>query len=393
MNNTDSKVSVVIPTMGFSQSVNVLLDTLVNQELVPDEVVIVDSSNDDSVVEVANTFKEKLQMNLIKVDQAYPGEARNIGVKNARNDLLAFLDSKTIPSSSWLIKGIKELTVNSYEVVFGSTLYIAKASKQRVIQACVYGKQPVITTPGTIISKSKFLKVGEFIKGVRTAEDLEWRNRAENLSLRIFKPKKANLSYSEISSTFFQEFKRHFIYQFHGAMIDAQLNAKIVILGLGLFLLTLIIPQWNRLVGWEESVLYIPHITKSYFYFLSLFSVFVLSTSKFFKYNYIWRKYLLAITFVVCSYAVYKWNFVMASWVEESIYYIPHITKFYILILVLVSLLFRGVYTPLSRGVEKDYLFPFRWFWVGTIGSILDIVKVPGYFLGAIMALKRTLLA
>ena len=79
----------------------------------------------------------------------------------------------------------------------------------------------------------------------------------------------------------------------------------------------------------------------------------------------------------------------MALWVEESIYYIPHITKSYILILVLSSLVFRGVYTPLRKGVGKDYLFPFRWFWVGTIGSILNIVKVPGYSLGAIMALKR----
>ena len=389
MNDAKSKVSVVVPTMGFSQSVNVLLDALVNQEHLPDEVIIVDSSSDNSVLDIADNFREKLKINFVKVDQAFPGKARNIGVKNAKNDLLAFLDSKTIPNSTWLKKGIEELTANSYDVVFGSTLYIAKANKQRVLQACSYGKEPVITTPGTILKKKVFQIIGEFIEGVRTSDDLEWRNRAEDLSFKILKPTEFNLTYSEISSTFFQEFKRHFIYSFHTAKIDAQLNTKIMILGLGLLLITLIIPQWNRLVGWEESVLFIPHITKSYFYFLSIFSVFVLSTSKFFKYNYIWRKFLLAIAFIGCTYVVYRWNFEMALWVEESIYYIPHITKSYILILVLSSLVFRGVYTPLSKGVEKDYLFPFRWFWVGTIGSILNIVKVPGYSLGAIMALKR----
>ena len=389
MNDAKSKVSVVVPTMGFAQSVNVLLDALVNQEHLPDEVIIVDSSSDNSVLDIVDNFREKLKINFVKVDQAFPGEARNIGVKNAKNDLLAFLDSKTIPKSTWLKKGIEELTVNFYDVVFGSTLYIAKANKQRVLQACSYGKEPVITTPGTILKNKIFQIIGEFIEGVRTSDDLEWRNRAEDLSFKILKPTEFNLTYSEISSTFFQEFKRHFIYQFHGAKIDVQLNTKIIILGLGLFLVTLIIPQWNRLVGWEGSVLYIPHITKSYFYFLSIFSVFVLSTSKFFKYNYIWRKFLLAIAFIGCTYVVYRWNFEMALWVEESIYYIPHITKSYILILVLGSPIFRGVYTPLCKGVEKDYLFPFRWFWVGTIGSILDIVKVPGYFLGAIMALKR----
>ena len=391
MNDFKNKVSVVVPTTGLAQSVDILLKALENQDHVPDEVIIVDSSNDNSVLEISDNFREKLKINFIKVDQAYPGEARNIGAKNATSDLLAFLDSKTIPNSTWLKKGIEELTVNSYDVVFGSTLYKAKENKQRVLQACSYGKEPIITTPGTILKKKVFQRIGGFIEGVRTSDDLEWRNRAEDLSIKIFKPTEFNLTYSEISSTFLQEIRRHFIYQFHGAKTDVQLNTKIIIFGLCLFLITLIIPQWNRLVGWEEGILYIPNITKSYFYFLSIFFVFILTTSKFFKYNYLWQKYLLATAFVACFYIVYRWNSVMALWVEESIYYIPHITKFYILTLVLASLVFRGMYTPLSRGVEKDYLFPFKWIWVGTIGSILDIVKVPGYFLGAIMALKRTL--
>ena len=59
MNDAKSKVSVVIPAMGFAQSVDVLLDALVNQEHLPDEVIIVDSSNDNSVSEIANNFRKK----------------------------------------------------------------------------------------------------------------------------------------------------------------------------------------------------------------------------------------------------------------------------------------------------------------------------------------------
>ena len=53
MNDAKSKVSVVIPTMGLAQSVGVLLDALVNQEHLPDEVIIVDSSNDNSASHVS----------------------------------------------------------------------------------------------------------------------------------------------------------------------------------------------------------------------------------------------------------------------------------------------------------------------------------------------------
>ena len=59
MNDAKSKVSVVVPTMGFAQSVNVLLNALVNQEHLPDEVIIIDSSSDNSVSEIANNFRKK----------------------------------------------------------------------------------------------------------------------------------------------------------------------------------------------------------------------------------------------------------------------------------------------------------------------------------------------
>jgi hypothetical protein len=43
-------------------------------------------------------------------------------------------------------------------------------------------------------------------------------------------------------------------------------------------------------------------------------------------------------------------------------------------------------------GIDRGFIFPFKWLWVGIIGMFLDIVKVPGYFLGAIIALKRRLI-
>ena len=86
------------------------------------------------------------------------------------------------------------------------------------------------------------------------------------------------------------------------------------------------------------------------------------------------------------TYCIYRWNDVAANWVEESIWYVPHITKIFILSSLLASFAYRGVYFPIKNKINLNYLFPFRWVLVGLLGILLDLVKGPGYLLGGILA-------
>jgi hypothetical protein len=86
------------------------------------------------------------------------------------------------------------------------------------------------------------------------------------------------------------------------------------------------------------------------------------------------------------SYSIYNWNAVVAQWVEDSIWYFPHITKIYIFSIMLASFAYRGIYFPLKNKIELSYLFPLNWILVGALGIALDIVKAPGYLLGGMMA-------
>ena len=83
-------------------------------------------------------------------------------------------------------------------------------------------------------------------------------------------------------------------------------------------------------------------------------------------------------------YSVYRWNALLAGWVESAILYIPHITKIFVGFLILFSLIYRGIYLPNKRKEELDYIFPFNWIRIGFIGLSLDIVKAPGYLLGSL---------
>ena len=145
---------------------------------------------------------------------------------------------------------------------------------------------------------------------------------------------------------------------------------------------------WN---DWEESPMFIGDITKIY-----LFSVIFLLLILMFVYRLfniegprLFLNSLKLMAFILISYSVYRWNAVIANWLESAFLYFPHITKIYLLSLVFLSVTYRGLYMPLKREVAKSYLFPFQWIAVGFLGLLLDLAKAPGFLLGAFLSVFR----
>jgi len=386
MNKTTS-ISVIIPAFNYKDSLISVIDAINNQIVAPNQIVIVDSSNNNDIERMIDEYSGKVKIAYKKVSQAFPGEARNLGAEIASGKWLAFLDSKTIPNKSWLMDSFNEVSLNGVGVVFGLTHYIAKTNTQFIVKAAVYGDLGVETTPGTLISKENFIKIGGFTEKVRTADDLEWRNRVKKSNLTFKIPKKSNLKYSEISDSLYANIKRFFVYQLFSAKINVQTKVKGLYLSLFLLFSASIIPNWNSMIGWEGSIFYIPNITKVY---LSLLA-FMLFALVFFTEKA--RQTLIipsrVAVFVIVTLVVINWNGVFAGWEEDGLLYMPHITKFYILFLSLLSVLYRGIYFPLTHGIEKSYLFPLRWLYIGFFGLLLDIVKTPGYIIGAFIHLFR----
>jgi glycosyltransferase involved in cell wall biosynthesis len=386
MNKTTS-ISVIIPAFNYKDSLISVIDAINNQIVAPNQIVIVDSSNNNDIERMIDEYSGKVKIVYKKVSQAFPGEARNLGAEIASGKWLAFLDSKTIPNKSWLMDSFNEVSLNGVGVVFGLTHYIAKTNTQFIVKAAVYGDLGVETTPGTLISKENFIKIGGFTEKVRTADDLEWRNRVKKSNLTFKIPKKSNLKYSEISDSLYENIKRFFVYQLFTAKINVQTKIKGLYLSLFLLFSASIIPNWNSMVGWEGSIFYIPNITKVY---LSLLA-FMLFALVFFTEKA--RQTLImpsrVAVLVIVTLVVINWNGVFAGWEEDGLLYMPHITKFYILFLSILSVLYRGIYFPLTHGIEKSYLFPLRWLYIGFFGLLLDIVKAPGYIIGAFIHLFR----
>ena len=334
-------------------------------------------------------FKEKFPPG-----RAFPYEATNAGASIASSDWLGFLDATTIPKKEWLTDYWRLMQHYQCDVVFGKTKYFATTKFQKLLRASTYGRLGHETAPGTLMTKTNFLNGYKIKEGVRAGGDVEWKTRIKN-NLRYHLPEQNYLSYSNLPLNLFSALKKFFIYQIYGAFLDIQNNVRDIYLGMTLLLGLIISQKWNSIVG-GDSIFFIPHLTKIF-----LVSITCIACITFIINRGVLRGYSkntsnnnnfvkLAI-FIMISYFVYRWNAVVAHWVEESIWYFPHITKIFFASIITASFLYRGVFFPLNNNIKPSYLFPFRWIAVGGLGILLDLIKAPGYILGAVLSsiLKR----
>jgi glycosyltransferase involved in cell wall biosynthesis len=410
------RFSIVVPTLDNVDDLKKLIISVNSQTLLPREIVVADSSSSNDIQEISQSISSIVPIVYLRVGRAYrydrllryisslsiflkaqtkypagrafPYEATNAGVRKASFEWVAFLDATTIPINSWLEDYWHLLCLHECDVVFGNTTYCADTKFQKILRASTYGCIGHETAPGSIIKKTDFLNGHEILEGVRSGGDVAWKNDIK-ASFKYFLPATSYLKYSNLSKNILPVLKKFFVYQMYGSIVDIQHNVKNAYLGLAIILSLIIIPKWNYIVGWD-SHLFIPHITKVFFICILL----IISSSFFLNRAILGRlpnknfltNFFRAAIFIIISYSIYNWNAVVAKWVEDSIWYIPHITKIFVFSILLASFLYRGIYFPIKYKIELTYLFPFNWILVGALGIALDIVKAPGYLLGAIMA-------
>ena len=85
------KVSVVIPTYNSAQFIVETLESVFAQTYKDYEVIVVDDGSTDNTKEVLKPYMSRIRY--IYKENGGPASARNEGIKNARGEYIAFLDS------------------------------------------------------------------------------------------------------------------------------------------------------------------------------------------------------------------------------------------------------------------------------------------------------------
>ncbi len=309
------EISLIIPSQDAETSLVKLLRGILDWDVYPNEIIIVDSSK--KKILIPEDFQSFTKNNGIKLiithgKRYYPGHARNIGISKSSNSLLAFLDTSTYPCKSWLSSGLSIINSENTKGVWGNTYYEADKYFSKIFRASTYGEEPIKTFPGSILKKNIFNRCGLFIESTRAGEDGDWMSRAELQEINMSTPNKF-LNHDELNRSSLKK----------------------------------LIKKWFRNHVFGSKLPFFRAHKDFYYYALSFVAVIV----------------------------AFNWNWILASWDEENIFFIPNITKISILLIFIIYIFVRGVFIPQKKGVSLFFIFPVNFILIAFLSGFLDMTK------------------
>jgi len=222
MNNL--KISIIIPMKNEEFYLPTFLNKLILLDQKPDEIIFIDGGSIDQSTKIVESFYEQFKsfnvnIKLIKVKQAFPGKARNIGIRNAANDWIVLLDVGLYPKEYWLKQLWNEMHKNNSLVVFAKCRFISNTFVGRIMCAISYGVNSNLNVlPASLIHKSLFEENGFFVENLRGGEDIIWVNNLKRSKLiltgKVLNSSIETVEYTDFNTKFNEIIEKYFLYAF-----------------------------------------------------------------------------------------------------------------------------------------------------------------------------------
>lgn len=220
-------ISVVIPAYNEEKYLPQTLESLKKLQRYPDEIIVVNASSTDKTQSVASSYGAKV----ITVKKSTIGYSRQMGLKEAKGDVVAFTDADAILPSDWLSR-IEEYIqkpgvvgfFGGFRVPDGPWWYkIFINIIQPVLNVFYFSLLhiPLATGQNMAFYKDKALAVGGFPEEFKIAEDIEMARRLMRVGKIIFRQdfyvwasgRRGHEGFSRLLSRTFKAFLYYFIFR------------------------------------------------------------------------------------------------------------------------------------------------------------------------------------
>ncbi len=209
----EKKISVVITVLNEEKTISELLISLFDPAKLANEIIIIDAGSADKTVELIKAFKSK-RIKLVIKKGISRSAARNLGVKQAKNNIVAMTDAGCIAKKDWLKNITKPFNTNpdNKKLVaagfYQMTPTFPKNNFLHNVQKCFtvflgvlpqdFNKETFLPSTRSIaFNKSAWKAVGGFPeKLVDTAEDTVFNQKLIENAIEIKRIKNARVGWS-----------------------------------------------------------------------------------------------------------------------------------------------------------------------------------------------------
>ena len=172
------KVSLICPTYNEEGSVTSLIESMLNQTKKPGEIIFVDSFSKDNTAKIIEKYSKKYKSVKLIQEKSNISEARNIAIRNAKNEIIACTDASSKLKQNWLEEITKPFEDKKIDVVSGGYVAISKGGIEDYIAMITikpmeeWNEKTFLPSGRSVAFKKKAWKeVGEFPENLYTGED------------------------------------------------------------------------------------------------------------------------------------------------------------------------------------------------------------------------------
>jgi glycosyltransferase involved in cell wall biosynthesis len=180
------KVSVIIPVYNGDQFIADAINSVLHQRHSAVEIIVVDDGSTDRTADVVRRFGTRVRL-LMQANHG-AASARNHGVREARADILAFLDADDLYTPDKLSLQLARLERNPcVDVVIGQRKYLMTASDEAEGRHFVdYPDDHLSLQFGCgLFRRRVFDRIGALSENMRLCEDWDWFMRARETAVPL----------------------------------------------------------------------------------------------------------------------------------------------------------------------------------------------------------------
>jgi len=186
-------VSIVVPAFNTEMTIRDCLISLLKQKYSNIEIIVVNDGSTDATEAILNKLSKEFPIKVTNIEHRGRSSARNIGISQAKGQIVAFGEADAKYSSDWLMNAIKHFDRNNVAGVVGPRYsWVTNTLVSRCIdlELRIRYHDPLFkTTAGWMYRKEVLMEVGGFDESLEIAEDKDLGARIKNRGYMIaFEP-------------------------------------------------------------------------------------------------------------------------------------------------------------------------------------------------------------